>query len=61
LLLNQIRQVTQLSGKADKGTSFQKALLDVGVDGVEVSVPEFIKEGDEILVGIKDLKYISRV
>ncbi|KAJ3412928.1 hypothetical protein HDV05_008716 [Chytridiales sp. JEL 0842] len=40
-----------------KGTLFKNAILD---NGVTLTVPEFVVEGDTIIVDIADQKYVSR-
>ena len=47
----------QLMADSAKGTSFKKAVLE---HGVEVDVPEFIKQGDSVTVNLVSLKYTGR-
>ena len=49
------------SADAVKGNTSQNALKDATLEnGLEVKVPLFINEGDEIIVSSKDGKYVSR-
>ncbi|KAI9276240.1 hypothetical protein BY458DRAFT_453996 [Sporodiniella umbellata] len=52
-----VQSVVERAGQAAKGTVFKAATL---TNGAKLQVPEFVKEGDKIVVDIDTLKYMKR-
>ncbi|KAI9290081.1 hypothetical protein BC943DRAFT_270922 [Umbelopsis sp. AD052] len=52
-----IESVVERAGQAAKGTVYKQAML---TNGTKVQVPEFIGEGEKIVVDIGELKYMKR-
>ncbi|KAG2184378.1 hypothetical protein INT43_000287 [Umbelopsis isabellina] len=52
-----VQSVIERAGQAAKGTVYKQATL---TNGAKVQVPEFISEGEKIVVDINELKYVKR-
>ncbi|KAF7727084.1 hypothetical protein EC973_008047 [Apophysomyces ossiformis] len=52
----EVQSVRARAGQA-KGTVYQSATLS---NGAKIDVPEFVKEGDRILVDLENMKYVKR-
>lgn len=52
-----VQSVVERAGQAAKGTVYKQAML---TNGAKVQVPEFISEGEKIVVDINDMKYMKR-
>ncbi|KAG1440874.1 hypothetical protein G6F56_011735 [Rhizopus delemar] len=52
-----VQSVVERAGQAAKGTVYKSATL---TNGAKLQVPEFVHEGDRIVVDIDSLKYMKR-
>lgn len=52
-----VQSVIERAGQAAKGTVYKQATL---TNGAKVQVPEFISEGEKIIVDVSELKYVKR-
>ncbi|KAI8389383.1 hypothetical protein BD560DRAFT_452208 [Blakeslea trispora] len=52
-----VQSVVNRAGQAAKGTVYKTAVL---TNGSKLQVPEFVNEGDKIIVDIESMKYIKR-
>jgi elongation factor P len=52
-----VQSVIERAGQAAKGTVYKQATL---TNGAKIQVPEFIGEGEKIIVDINDMKYMKR-
>jgi len=52
-----VQSVIERTGQAAKGTVYKQATL---TNGAKVQVPEFISEGEKIIVDINDMNYMKR-
>jgi elongation factor P len=52
-----VESVVNRAGQAAKGTVYKTAVL---TNGTKLMVPEFVNEGDKIIVDIESMKYMKR-
>jgi elongation factor P len=52
-----VDSVVERAGQAAKGTVYKTASLS---NGSKLQVPEFVHEGDRIIVDIENMKYVKR-
>ncbi|KAI7901100.1 uncharacterized protein BX663DRAFT_475474 [Cokeromyces recurvatus] len=52
-----VQSVINRAGQAAKGTVYKSAVL---TNGAKLQVPEFVNEGDKIVVDIEAMKYVKR-
>lgn len=52
-----VQSVIDRAGQAAKGTVYKTATL---TNGSRLQVPEFVNEGDKIIVDIEGMKYVKR-
>ena len=52
-----VSSVIERAGQAAKGTVFKSATLS---NGAKLQVPEFVKEGEKIIVDIGTMRYMKR-
>ncbi|KAI9358433.1 hypothetical protein BD770DRAFT_321003 [Pilaira anomala] len=52
-----VQSVVNRAGQAAKGTVYKSAIL---TNGAKLQVPEFVNEGDKIVVDIDTMKYVKR-
>lgn len=52
-----VQSVIDRAGQAAKGTVYKTANL---TNGAKLQVPEFVNEGDKIVVDIETMKYVRR-
>ena len=52
-----VESVVNRAGQAAKGTVYKTASL---TNGAKLQVPEFVNEGDKIIVDIDTMKYVKR-
>jgi elongation factor P len=52
-----VESVVNRAGQAAKGTVYKAATLN---NGAKLQVPEFVNEGDKIVVDIDNMKYVKR-
>lgn len=52
-----VESVIERGGQAAKGTVYKTATL---TNGAKLQVPEFVHEGDKIVVDIESMKYMRR-
>lgn len=52
-----VESVVNRAGQAAKGTVYKTATL---TNGAKLQVPEFVNEGDKIIVDIDTMKYMKR-